>query len=145
MSGSTVLPGMAWGFASAGTLMLVLLVPLLLRLAPIFDAPVPLDLWNAPPWAQAQIAAAWVLSSVAVTVIGWVVVAIYLPLAIDVARYDVTVLSDAKAVLPGLCGLLLGMLIHARLLVWFLILATRCGLCAAAAHLDRFADAPRKA
>jgi hypothetical protein len=110
MSSTLLFTALAWGFAVTGALMLVLLVGLVLRLVSIFDAPVPFDMWRAPWRAQAQIAAAWLLGSVALTAIGWVLVAIYLPLATNAGRYDVAVLWDAAAVIPGLWGgLLLGM------------------------------------
>jgi hypothetical protein len=76
-----------------------------------------------------------VLSSAALTAIGWVLVAAYLPLATDGVRHDVAALWDPAALIPGLVGLLLGMLAHARLLLGFIALETRCGLCAAASHL----------
>jgi hypothetical protein len=107
-----------------------------LRLVSIFDAPVPFDMWRAPWRAQAQIAAAWLLGSVALTAIGWVLVAIYLPLATNVGRYDVAVLWDAAAVIPGLWGgLLLSMVAHAGLTVGFIALGSHCGLSAADDHV----------
>lgn len=73
--------------------------------------------------------------SVALTAIGWVLVAIYLPVATNAGRYDVAVLWDPAAVIPGLGGLLLGMVAHAGLTVGFIALGSHCGLSAADDHV----------
>ena len=110
---------------------------LALRLVPIFDAPVPFNMWSAPWRAQAQIAAAWVSGSVALTAIGWLFIAVYLPVATGADRYDVTVLWNAHAVIPGIGGLLLGIVAHARLTIVFIDLGARCGLTAAYDYLAK--------
>jgi protein-S-isoprenylcysteine O-methyltransferase Ste14 len=115
--------------------MLVLMAGLLLRLVPLFDAPVAFDMWSAPWRAQAQIAAAWATASVALTAIGWFLLTVYLPVAVGAGRPDVAARWDPKAVIPVMAGLLLGMLLHAGLTVALIALGTRCGLSAASDHV----------
>lgn len=137
MSSTLLFSALAWGITATGALMLVLLLGLVLRLVPIVDAPAPFDLWSAPWRAQAQIAAVWAMASVALTAIGWFLLAVYLPVAAGTGRPDVSALWDSRAVMPGVGGLLLGIVVHARVTVAFIALGARYGLSAAEDHVVR--------
>jgi len=116
--------------------MLVLLMGLLLRVVLIFGAPEPLALWSARVRAQAGIAAAWVLSCVAIAAAGWVLIVVYLPSMTDLPRYDMSLLRTPAAIVPGLLGLVMGMQVHAQLVVRLIERGRRYGFTSAALHID---------
>jgi hypothetical protein len=90
-------------------------------------------MWSAPVRAQAQIAAAWVLSRLAVTAAGCVVIVVC---PRSMPPDDMSLLHVPAVILPGLVGVLIAMRVHARLLVRLIALSRRHGLADAAVHLQ---------
>lgn len=139
-----VLPAIARGFAATGPLLLVTLAAVLARLVPLPGQPDRLAIADAPVRAQLQIAASWLLASVTVTAVGWLLIAAYLPLVTDLRAYDTAAIATTSAILPGALGLLLGFHAHARLHVLFLTRGRRDTRSAGIRHLlERTSGADR--
>ncbi len=114
---SHALPAIAWGLAAAGPLLLVTFALSAIGALPL---PAPLDLARASGRARLQIVAGGLLASLTVSALGWLLIAVGLPLATDMQPYATAGLITWAAVMPALLGLLLGVHAHARLLVVFL-------------------------
>jgi hypothetical protein len=61
---------------------------------------------------------------------------VYLPSLTDLHRLDMSLLRTPAAIVPGLMGLVMGMRVHAQLVVRLIELGRRWGFTSAALHID---------
>lgn len=138
-----VLPAIAWGFSAVGPLLLVTLGAAIARLVPLLGQPADLAIAGAPGRAQLQFAASWLLASVTITAVGWLLLAVCLPLVSDQRAYDTAAIATTSAILPGALGLLLGFHAHARLHILLMTRGPRDGRSAGIRQLARTSGADR--